>query len=88
MPAFVVQHLAVTFDVSASMSEFISQLATGVWTPVLFLIILGGLFFLFYSRFVIYRYFGHAINILRGKYDDPNDPGQISAYEARSKLGD
>jgi len=66
------------------MSEFISSVATGVWTPVLFLLILGGVFFLFYSRFLPYKFFRHAINILRGKYDDPNNPGQISAYEALS----
>ena len=66
------------------MSEFISNLATNVWTPVLFLLILGGLFFLFYSRFVQYKYFKHAINILKGKYDNPNDPGHINAYEALS----
>lgn len=66
------------------MSEFISNLASGVWTPVLFLIIFGGLFFLFYSKFIQYKYFGHAFDILRGKYDDPNNPGQISAYEALS----
>jgi len=66
------------------MSEFISAVATGIWTPVLFLLILGGLFFFLYSRFIPYKYFTHAIAILRGKYDDPNDPGQISAYEALS----
>jgi len=66
------------------MSEIISTIATGVWTPVLFLLILGGVFFLFYSRFLPYKYFGHAIDVLRGKYDDPNNPGQISAYEALS----
>ena len=66
------------------MSEIISELATGVWTPVLFLLILGGLFFLLYSRFIPYKYLGHSINILRGKYDNPDDPGQINAYEALS----
>jgi alanine or glycine:cation symporter, AGCS family len=66
------------------MSEFIGAVATGVWTPVLFLLILGGVFFFLYSRFIPYKYFGHAIAILRGKYDDPNNPGQISAYEALS----
>ncbi len=66
------------------MSELISTVATGVWTPVLFLLILGGLFFLLYSQFIPYKYFGHAVSILRGKYDDPNNPGQISAYEALS----
>lgn len=66
------------------MSEFISQLATHVWTPVLFLLILGGLFFLLYSRFIPYQYIGHTINVLRGKYDNPDDPGQLNAYEALS----
>lgn len=66
------------------MSEFISELATNVWTPVLFLLILGGLFFLLYSRFIPYKYFRHTIDILKGKYDNPDDPGQINAYEALS----
>ena len=66
------------------MSELISTIATGVWTPILFLLILGGLFFFFYSKFVHYKYFGHSIAVLRGKYHNPNDPGQISPYEALS----
>lgn len=66
------------------MSEFISNLATAVWTPVLFVLILGGIFFLFYSGFIQYRYIGHAISVLRGKYHNPNDPGQISPYQALS----
>lgn len=66
------------------MSDLIGSIATGVWTPVLFLLILGGVFFLLYSRFIPYKYLGHAIAILRGKFNNPNDPGQINAYEALS----
>ena len=66
------------------MSEFIADLARTVWTPVLFLIIFGGVYFVIYSRFIQYRYFRHTIDILRGKYDDPNNPGQISPYQALS----
>lgn len=66
------------------MSDIINVIATGVWTPVLFVLILGGLFFFFYSRLVHYRYLHHAIDVLRGKYHNPNDPGQISPYEALS----
>lgn len=51
-------------------------------TPLVVLLVGGGLYFLIYSRFTPYRYFFHAINILRGKYDDPNDPGDISHFEA------
>ena len=29
-----------------------------------------------------HRYFWHAIEVLRGKYDDPDDPGDISHFEA------
>lgn len=66
------------------MSEFIAATASAIWTPVLFLVILGGLFFMIYSRFALYQYLGHAIAVLRGKYDDPDKPGQISAYQALS----
>lgn len=66
------------------LNTFLSATAGYLWWPVLFLIIGGGLYFLIYSGFLQYRYFFHAINVLRGKYDDPNAPGQISAYKALS----
>lgn len=66
------------------MNEPIAAIATAIWTPVLFLIILGGVFFLLYSRFTLYQYLGHTIDILRGKYNNPHDPGQINAYQALS----
>ncbi len=66
------------------MSEAIASLAGAIWTPVLFLIILGGVFFLIHSRFIPYRYLRHTIDILRGKYNSADDPGQINAYQALS----
>ncbi|MFN7791654.1 MAG: alanine:cation symporter family protein, partial [Cyclobacteriaceae bacterium] len=66
------------------MNELISDIATGVWTPILFLLILGGVFFFIYSRFIHYKYCFHSIAILKGKFHNPNDPGQISPYEALS----
>lgn len=59
-----------------------SDLAWG--TPLLVLLLGGGLFFLFYSRMLPIRYFRHAISILLGRYDDPNEPGQINHYQALS----
>lgn len=67
-----------------SLNQFLSNTASIIWWPVLFLIIGGGLYFLIYSRFIQYKYFIHALNVLRGKYDDPNAPGQITAYRALS----
>jgi AGCS family alanine or glycine:cation symporter len=66
------------------LSDFIANTARVIWTPVLFLIIFGGVFFILYSRFIQYRYIGHTLDILRGRYSDPNDPGQISPYQALS----
>jgi len=44
----------------------------------------GGFFLLIYSRFIPYKYFRHSINIMRGHYDNPDDPGQISHFQAVS----
>lgn len=53
-------------------------------TPLLVLLLGGGCFFLIYSKMLPFRYFRHAIQILIGKYDDPNEPGQINHYQALS----
>ena len=59
--------------------------ANWIWgTPLLILLMGGGLYFVFYSRFIPYRYFIHAINVLRGKYDKPGEEGEINHYEALS----
>ncbi|NND52461.1 MAG: alanine:cation symporter family protein [Flavobacteriaceae bacterium] len=50
--------------------------------PLVILLIGGGLYLLILSRFLPFRHFGHAIKVLRGKYDDPDDPGQISHFKA------
>lgn len=52
--------------------------------PLLLLLMGGGFFFMVYSGFLPFRYLGHAINVLRGKYDDPDDPGDINHFEALS----
>jgi len=44
----------------------------------------GGLFFLVYSRLLPLRHFGHALKILTGKFDNPDEPGQLRHYEALS----
>ena len=68
-------------QIETLLSEF-SSLAWGL--PLLILLIGGGLYLLIRSRFLPFRYIGHALNVLRGKYDDPNDPGQISHFQALS----
>lgn len=65
------------------MEEFIADFSSFVWgLPLVILLIGGGLYLLVLSRFLPFRYLKHAIQVLRGKYDDPNDPGQISHFKA------
>lgn len=44
----------------------------------------GGLVLLVHSGFVPFRGMGHAISLLRGKYEDSDAPGQISSLQALS----
>ncbi len=68
-----------------SISSFLSDASNFIWGPPLLVLLLGGgLFLLIFSRFLPFRYLRHAINVLRGKYDDPNDPGEISHFQALS----
>ena len=65
--------------------NFLNAWADLMWsTPLVALLVGGGLFFMIRSRMQPYRYFGHAIALLRGKYSDPNDPGHIPHSQALS----
>lgn len=62
---------------------FVSEFASFVWGPSLVVLLMGGgLYFMILSRFLPFKYFRHAIDILRGKYDNPDDPGEINHFEA------
>ena len=56
--------------------------ADTAWSYLLYLLIGGGLFLLLYSRFMPLRHFKHSIEIIRGKYDDPDEPGDITHFQA------
>ena len=45
-------------------------------------LICGAIFFTIRMGFVNFRMFGHAIDIVRGKYDDPNAQGEVSHFQA------
>lgn len=71
------------------MTEAIRQAIVGfanfIWgLPLLFLMLGGGLFFLIYSRLLPYRHLHHGIAVLSGKYDDPNEAGDLPHYQALS----
>lgn len=66
-----------------TLNQLLSDFSSLAWgLPLLILLIGGGLYLLIRSQFLPFRHIGHAISVLRGKYDDPNDPGQISHFQA------
>ncbi|MEE3153115.1 MAG: alanine:cation symporter family protein, partial [Candidatus Neomarinimicrobiota bacterium] len=62
-----------------------SAFADFMWGPLLLILLVGGgIFFTFYCRFIPFRYFRHGVDILLGKYDRADDPGQINHFQALS----
>ncbi len=51
--------------------------------PLIVLVLLfGSVFFTFYHGWLNLRGFRHAIDVTRGCYDNPDDPGEISHFQA------
>ncbi|WP_440068362.1 alanine/glycine:cation symporter family protein [Tenacibaculum discolor] len=68
-----------------NIQDLVTQFSSWVWgIPLLILLIGGGLYLFVYSGLIPFRYIGHAIAILRGKYDKADSPGDLSHYEALS----
>lgn len=49
---------------------------------MLILLIGGGLYLIVKIQFLPFRYIGHAIAVLRGKYDNESDSGEITHFQA------
>ncbi len=65
------------------LDNIISEFASFIWgLPLLILLIGGGLYLLILSKFLPFRFILHAINVLRGKYDNANDKGEITHFQA------
>jgi len=68
-----------------TLESFLVAFSNAAWgMPLLLLLMGGGTYFMLYSGFLPFRYLRHAINVLRGRYDAPNDPGDINHFEALS----
>ncbi len=70
------------------MDQFNSVLAAVngiIWhNYVLFFILFTGIVFTIRSRFCQYIALTHGFHVLRGRYDDPDDPGAINHFQALS----
>jgi len=66
------------------LNDFLVKAISGTEWPMFILLIGGGIFLVFRSKLLPYRFFGHAIAIARGKYDDKNAEGDVSSLQALS----
>lgn len=56
--------------------------SVGGFPLIVLWLVAGAIFFTIRMGFINIRAFAHAIDILRGKYDDPDDEGEVSHFQA------
>ena len=75
--------LALNITALEKLDHFISEIAAIAWgLPLLILLTGGGCYLMIRIRFLPFRYLGHAIAVLRGKYDSDLDAGEITHFQA------
>src|SRR3990167_6139932 len=56
-----------------------------LWGPWTFFVLMGtGILFTIWTKFVQFRAVTHGVTVLRGVYDNPDDPGAINNFQALS----
>jgi hexosaminidase len=67
----------------SAFEELIITFSNWIWgPPILILLLGGGTFFFIHSGFVPFTKMGHAIELLKGKYEDKLAPGEITSKQA------
>lgn len=67
------------------MDAFLIQVNAILWhDAVLYIMVFTGLTFTIWSGFSQYRALTHGVGVIRGRYDDPDDPGAINHFQALS----
>lgn len=68
-----------------NISDFLAGFSGFVWgVPLMVLLVGTGLFLSCLLRLIQFRGFAHALDIVRGKFDNKEDPGEISHFRALS----
>ena len=78
-----------------ALSNFVSRMEGWVWNsgipvgdetiPFVVILLLGaGIYFTFRLSFVQFTRLGHGFAVVSGKYSDPDDPGDVSHFQALS----
>ncbi|MDP6923148.1 MAG: amino acid carrier protein [Candidatus Scalindua sp.] len=62
---------------------FLGKIAGYIWSmPLVILLVGSGVYFSIRLIFPQFRRIGHSIAVARGKYDNPDDPGDITHFQA------
>ncbi len=62
---------------------FLGKIAGYIWSmPLVILLVGSGVYFSIRLIFPQFRRIGHGIAVARGKYDNPDDPGEITHFQA------
>lgn len=84
-------NMAIVEFVAKTLGNFFDAINSVIWSwperpmPLLAMVLIGvGLFLTIRLRLINIRGFWHAIKIVKGDYDDPDDPGDISHFQALS----
>ncbi len=65
--------------------EFCGKIGGFMWGPWTFFVLMGaGILFTLWTRFSQFKALTHGVQVIRGKYDDPDDPGAINHFQALS----
>ena len=73
----------MNFTALGEATEFLGKIAGYIWSMPLVILLVGtGIYFSIRLIFPQFRRIGHAIAIARGKYDNPDDPGEITHFQA------
>ncbi len=66
-----------------SLTNILGQISGYIWSmPLVIMLIGAGVFFTFRMFFMQTRKIGHSFAIIAGRYDDPNDQGDVTHFQA------
>ncbi|MBA4781957.1 MAG: alanine:cation symporter family protein [Rhizobiales bacterium] len=77
-------------QVNAAFAAFTGPFVNLIFAPlpgtsfpwIVMWLVVGATVFTLYFAFVQFRFFGHAISLVKGDYSDPNDAGEVSHFQA------
>ena len=76
--------------VNAAFASFTGPFVSFIFAPIpgtsfpwiVMWLVIGATVFTFYFSAVQFRFFGHAVGLVKGDYSDPNDAGEVSHFQA------